>query len=76
MGGLANTGSALNIHIYLRSSAANFFFQGYRLFRKKIHQRAAPQMPGKRAGEIEVRLRDQRRRHGSAERLLSGERVQ
>jgi hypothetical protein len=26
-GGLANTGSALNIHVYLRSSAVNCFFQ-------------------------------------------------
>src|SRR4030042_2501270 len=28
-GGLANTGSALNIHVYLRSSVADCFFQDY-----------------------------------------------
>ena len=28
IGGLANTGSALNIRVYLRSSAADYFFQG------------------------------------------------
>jgi hypothetical protein len=31
-GELANTGSALNIRVYLRSSAANCFFQIYKLF--------------------------------------------
>jgi len=38
-GGLANTGSALNIRVYLRSSAADCFFQVYGFFNNLLAKR-------------------------------------
>jgi len=58
-GGPANTGSALNIHVYLRSSAADCFFQVQRSARSS---KAAPRQGRNESAERQIAEAPHKRR--------------